>query len=382
MRVLVVTPSYPRFRGDYHGRFIQDLCCRLAENGLDINVLTPRTRTYKAYKSAFDVTRFPFLPSKRMEFLPERTMTHAPLRHLIQLPPYLTSAYLHLIAEQTDIVHAHLAIPLGYVATLSPRHTPLVVTCHGSDCTLPYENSLYRPFMLRTLRKASKVVAVSRFIRDLAVRLGALQEKVKVVYLGVDTTMFRPATDKAFVRRKYGIPANHIVVGALGRLVPEKRVEDIIRAATIVSGKIDAYFVVGGDGPDRPRLENLAKRLGVRNVSFIGEVADAVSFHQICDIFVLASVREGLSISLQEAMATGCVPVAVDGLGCPELVREGVNGFLFGPRDAEGMAEKILRAASNPGLGRKARETIEEGFDMRKNAMRYVEIYYEVLSGR
>lgn len=382
MKVLVVTPSYPRFRGDYHGRFIQDLCRRLAEHGLDIKVLTPRTRTLEAYHSDFDVTRFPFLPSRRMELLPERTMTHAPLRHLIQLPPYLASAYLHLIAEQTDIVHAHLAIPLGYVATLSPRHTPLVVTCHGSDCTLPYENPLYRPFMLRTLRKADKVVAVSRFIRDLAVRLGAPKKRVEVVYLGVDTTMFRPATDKAFMRRKYGMPANHVVVGALGRLVPEKRVEDMIRAATIVSGKIDAHFVVGGDGPDRPRLENLVKRLGVKNISFIGEVADAAGFHQICDIFVLASLREGLSISLQEAMATGCVPVAVDGLGCPELVREGENGYLFEPRDAGGMAEKILKAASNPGLGRRARETIEEGFDMRKNAMRYVEIYHEVLSSR
>ncbi|MCW3991463.1 MAG: glycosyltransferase family 4 protein [Candidatus Bathyarchaeota archaeon] len=380
MRVLIATPSYPRFEGDFHGRFIHDVCCRLTDMGIEIAVLAPRTRSLRTFHPGFRVKRFPFLPSQRMELLPERTMKDAPLNHLIQLPPYLTSAYLHITAEETDIIHSHLAIPMGFLATFTPRHTPLIVTCHGSDCTLPFTKPFYRPFIRHTLRKTGRIVAVSNFIKRLAVRLGAPAERVEVIYQGIDTSKFRPSREKESLREKMGIPSDLLVVGTLGRLVPEKRVDDIIRAAASVSEKVDAHFVVGGDGPHRPYLENLAARLGVRNISFLGEVADAARFHQVCDVFILASVREGLSTALQEAMATGCVPVAVNGFGCPELVREGENGYIFEPRDVEGLAEKTLQAASNPGLGRRARETIREGFEIEKNVMKYVELYRELLS--
>jgi len=104
--------------------------------------------------------------------------------------------------------------------------------------------------------------------------------------------------------------------------------------------------------------------------------------HQTCDVFVLSSAREGLSVSLQEAMAVGCVPVVVNGLGCPEIVRDSGNGYLYRSGDVGDLKEKILRAASDLTLGLKARETIEERFDIGKNARRYVELYREVLSGR
>jgi glycosyltransferase involved in cell wall biosynthesis len=382
LRVLVATPSYPRFKGDYHGRFIQDLCRELARNGVELKVLAPRSRTLGARSSEFEVERFPFLPSSRMEFLPERTMKGAPLKHLAQLPPYLLSAYIHMVAEEADIVHAHFAIPLGFLAALSPKNTPLVVTCHGSDCTLPLTNPVYRPFAKHALRNAEKVVAVSDFISGIVVDLGAPPEKVETIYLGVDTKRFRPPTDRAPLKEKQGIPRDLIVVGTLGRLVPEKRVEDLIRGSAAVSDEIDVHFLVGGDGPSRPRLEGLARELGVENISFLGVVDDPVGFHQTCDVFVLSSVREGLSVSLQEAMAAGCVPVAVNDLGCPEIVTNGENGYLYRPGNMGDLKAKILRAASDLTLGLKARETIEERFDIGKNARRYVELYREVLSGR
>jgi glycosyltransferase involved in cell wall biosynthesis len=201
---------------------------------------------------------------------------------------------------------------------------------------------------------------------------------VEVIHTGVDTGRFRPdgrpCTGERSIKRGAGI-----VVGTLGRLVPEKRVEDLLRAASIVSGKIDARFLVGGEGPRRPALERMAWELGLRNVTFLGEVWDAPAFHRMCDVFVLASVREGLSVSLQEAMATGCVPVAVRSFGCDEIVSDGVNGYTFHPRDHGELAERILMAAETPSMGRRARETILESFDSRKNVSRYVEVYEELL---
>jgi len=255
-----------------------------------------------------------------------------------------------------------------------------VVTCHGSDCTLPLTKPAYRPLVKHALRKADRVVAVSKFIRGLALRLGAPPENVEVIYLGVDAEKFTPTANRDALREDAGVPPDRIVVGTLGRLVPEKRVEDLIRAASMISRRVDAFFVVGGDGPHRAYLERLSRRLKVENIRFLGEIRDAPRFHRLCDVFVLASVREGLSISLQEAMATGCVPVAVNGYGCPELVRDGENGYLFEPMDIEGLAEKVLKAANSLDLGRRARATILERFDMNRNVLKYVELYEELAS--
>jgi len=314
-----------------------------------------------------------------MELLAERTMKDAPVHHLAQLPLYMVSAYLHLVAGRVDVVHAHLAIPLGVPASLTPGRKPLVVTCHGSDCTLPLTRPLYRPFTRFVLRRAERVVAVSHYIEDLAIRLGAAPEKTEVIYLGVNTSKFRPSEDKAPLRAEMGIPEDIILVGTLGRLVPEKRVEDTMAAVAMVSEELDVHLLVGGDGPDRGRLEALASRLGMDGVTFLGRVADAARFHRLCDVFVLSSVSEGLSVSLQEAMASGCVPVAVNGFGCPELVRDGENGYLFEPGDVDDLADKLLLAADNLGVGSRARATILQRFDINVNAARYVELYNDVV---
>ena len=381
MKVLAVTSSFPRYEGDYYGSFIYDLCRKLAERGIEVNVLAPRSRSTE-HLDGLDVRRFPFMPSKRLETLPERTLKHATLADLIQLPSYLVSAYLQMVGESVDIVHAHFSIPLGFLAALSPRSAPLVITCHGSDCALPIDRPACRPFVECALRRADRVVAVSQFIKGLALRLGAPEERVEVIYLGVNPEKFKPESNRKELREALGVPDDRLIVGTLGRLVPEKRVEDFIRAAALVNRKIDALFIVGGEGSRRPYLERLVEELNVGNVRFLGEVRDAVRFHQLCDIFVLTSVREGLSISLQEAMAAGCVPVAVNGYGCPELIRDGENGYLFEPMDIKGLAEKVLNAASTLGMGRKARATILENFNMNKNVVKYVELYRELISDR
>ena len=373
-----MTSSFPRYEGDYYGNFVQNQCLRLAEAGVDITVLAPRTRSSRKVSGKLKIVRFPFMPSKRLEVLPEQTLKHASPIELMQLPPYLCSAYLHMVGQSADIVQAHLAIPMGFLASLSPRKAPLVVTCHGGDCLLPLANPVYRPFVKRALRKADRVVAVSAFIRNLAVRLGAPEERVEVIYLGVDSERFRPAPDRNALREALGIPTDRLVVGTLRRLVPEKRVEDFIRAAVRIQGEVDCFFVVGGEGFHRPYLERLSRELGLTDMMFLGRVADASLFHRLCDVFVLTSVGEGLSMSLQEAMATGCVPVAVDGFGCPEVITDGVNGYLFRPRDVVGLTEKVLQAASNLYLGRMARETIVRRFSPDEGVRRYLDLYREL----
>lgn len=380
LKILMPTSSFPRYEEDYYGNFISNLAGCISRKGLEVTILAPRSRSTTDSYRRTDVRHFPFLPSKKFETIPEKSLRYAAINELPQLPTYIASAYIHILRLPADIVHAHFAIPMGFIAALSSRRKPLMVTCHGSDCTLPYMNPVFRPFTAYALRKADKVVAVSQFIRSLAMKLGAPLKKVEVIYQGVDTSKFKPHGGRLSLREKFRVPADHIVIGTLGRLVPKKRIDDMIKAAKFVSEKIDAYFLVGGEGFHRPYLEKLAREMS--NFRFLGEIKDPVSFHQLLDIFVLPSVREGLSISLQEAMSTGCVPVAVNGFGCPELVEEEVNGYLFKPRDVEGLTKKILEAASNLQMGAKARDTVIRRFDLEENSEKYVELYYELLSDR
>lgn len=368
MKVLVVTPSYPRYEGDYHGAFIDALNQHISKK-INIKVLAPRTRTQKEYATDFPVKRFAYLPSQRMEWLAEQTMKNAPIHHLVQLPAYMTSAYLNIIKERTDLIHTHFAIPLGYLAAINPTRTPQIVTCHGSDITLPYEKQIYRPFTKYVLKKTRKTITVSNYIRTLAIRLGSDPQKTETVYLGVDTKKFKPGKKDT----------NTITIGTLGRMIPEKRIEDILESMRVLEGKLDCRLLIGGDGPHLSFLKELAKKMGLINVRFLGRVHDAQMFLGSCDLFVLASTREGLSISLQEAMSAGCVPVAVNGYGCDELISSGVNGFLFKPRDVESLVCSIVEASVNLRYGRHARETVVRDFNMEKNAGRYVEIYHEVV---
>ena len=373
-RALVVTPCYPRFPGDYHGGFVRDLCLRLAARGVELEVLAPRSRTIGAQDAPYRVRRFPYLPLQRLELLPEATMKGAPLGRLVQLPPYLASAFLHIAGIRPSLIHSHIAIPLGFVSALAPVDAPRIVTCHGSDCTLPLDNPAYLPFTRHALRKADAVVAVSNYVGGLAKRLGA--KRVETIYLGVDTRRFRPPPSRRRLRSEMGLPPDALIVGTLGRLVPEKSIVDLIDAARIVGSRMDSVFLIGGDGPERQRLERRAK--GLRNIVFTGAVHDAPRFHALLDVFALPSSREGLSLSLQEAMAAGCVPVAARGQGSEEVVADSVNGFFHRPGDPMDLAGKIMEASRNLGLGPKARDTIVNGFDAERGADRYAELYREL----
>jgi glycosyltransferase involved in cell wall biosynthesis len=380
LRVLTATSSFPRFAGDYHGKYVFDLSRRLVQLGAEITVLAPRSRSTD--DELPKLKRFRFMPSKKLEKLPEQTLKRASFEDSLQLPFYLGAAFFNIVRERADLVHAHFAIPMGFISALNPKKVPLLITCHGSDCTLPFDAHLYSPFVQFALRKAGRVVAVSKFIRGLALKLGAGHEKTEVVYMGVDTDKFKPPVNKAKLRRELGMPNNEIIIGSLGRLVAEKSVEDLIRAAPTIEKKIDAHFVIGGEGPQRSNLEKLAKALQVRNIQFLGEVRDPAKFLQMCDVYVLTSVREGLSVSLQEAMATGVVPVAVNGFGCPEVIDDCVDGFLFNRTDVEDLTRKILDATNNLKIGVKSREKIVESFNIDRSASRYIEIYDEIISQR
>lgn len=364
-KVTVLTPSFPRYPGDYHGVFIEGLCDQLAKH-VALEVIAPRTRTMKPKQHEYSVLRFPYMPDSRMEYIAEATMKNAPTHILAALPLYLASAYLHLIKSRADLIHTHLAIPMGFLGAFNPRGTSQLITCHGSDITYPIEKPYLRSFLKQTLRRADYVVAVSRYIEKLAVKLGANPARTETIYLGVDLKRFHP-TEK----RK------ELTIGTLGRLVREKNIHELLYAVKELRDKIDIRVRIGGDGPDQYRLIKLAEKLQL-DVEFTGRVYDPVEFHRSLDVFVLTSTREGLSMSLQEAMACAACPVTVNTASSREIIEEGVNGYLYDSGDHEMLCTRILDAVNRGELAQSARETIETRFNSETATRRYLQLYEEL----
>ena len=365
-QVSVLTPSFPRYEGDYHGSFIKSLCDELA-NDVDIRVIAPRSRTMGEVTLSYPVKRFAYMPNSRMEYIAEGTIKNAPRNVLVELPFYLLSAYTNTILSKSNLIHTHLAIPLGLVGTNNPKKTPHIITCHGSDITYPVDKSVYKPFLRHVLRKADYIVAVSNFIKKQAIHIGANPDKIETVYLGVDVDKFK------LVAKNNDIP----VIGTLARLVPEKNIEEILHAAKLLQRFIDFRLKIGGDGPELVNLKRISNRLGVK-AEFTGRVTDPVSFHQSLDVFILASNREGLSISLQEAMSCGTVPVTVKGNGCIELVRDGYNGFLYESGNLNMLVDKIIEAVEDRDMFQRARKTIVKKFDNKITSKRYLQLYSDL----
>lgn len=207
----------------------------------------------------------------------------------------------------------------------------------------------------RTLARASDVlVAVSPEVRDELVELGvAPSEKFVVIRLGIplEERLGDPTADSDY-RRPYGIPSDAFVVGWVGRMTGVKDTSSVVEIVRAVRERgVNAVLCMVGDGPDRMRLEQLAHELGIaRYCYFVGYQSDVAGYYRLFDAFLLPSVTEGTPVSAIESLASGTPVVANRVGGVPDVVRDGVDGFLVEPGDTDGAAARLATLAADPEL--------------------------------
>ena len=191
-------------------------------------------------------------------------------------------------------------------------------------------------------------------MRDELVEHGvAPTEKFAVIRLGIPLDeRLGDASAELDYRRLYGIGEDAFVVGWVGRMTGVKdtgAVLEIVR--TTRERGVDAVLCMVGDGPDRERLEQLAHDLGIaRSTFFVGYQEDVAGYYRLFDAFLLPSVNEGTPVSAIEALASGTPVVATRVGGVPDVVRDGVDGFLVEPGDTEAAAERLAELARDPAL--------------------------------
>jgi 2-deoxystreptamine N-acetyl-D-glucosaminyltransferase/2-deoxystreptamine glucosyltransferase len=309
MRVVVLTSSYPRFDGDYAGRFVADAVERLRARGVDVAVLAPG-RGFRDFGLAYgggivgNLHRRPWAA-----------------------PPALASVVrsLRSAARDADLVHAHW-LAGGMVASLGGK--PYVVTLHGTGSSGLLDEldppTVVVPVARAVLRRAGGVAAVSSPLAASARRLGA--RHVAVVPNGID------------VPAGVGEEAVPLEVLYVGRLAPEKGVDDLLAASRGLN------LVVAGDGPLRSRVPDA--------LGFVPH-GELQPLYARAAVVVCPSRSEGFGLACAEAMAHGRAVIATRVGGLPDLVRDGETGLLVPPRDPTALRAAIDRLLADPALRRR-----------------------------
>jgi glycosyltransferase involved in cell wall biosynthesis len=280
-----------------------------------------------------------------------------------------------------DVIHCHGIKPNLYAYLAARDDIALVSTCHlwVFDSTKDWVISALERCMLHGV---DRVVAVSDHIIPQLRRFGV---RAEIIYNGIDLEPFRnPPSDLRQGMGWYGRP----VIGAIGRLAPQKGLKYLLQAAPrVLQDNPDALFVFVGDGPERQSLEADARTLGIQDaVSFLGVREDIPAILASIDVLAMPSLSEGLPMALLEAMASSRAVVA-SGVGAiPHVIEDKVNGIILAPGDVRGLETALLNLLKSRELrvtfGNNARETVESRFSAASMAKQYLDVYREAIDSK
>ena len=217
----------------------------------------------------------------------------------------------------------------------------------------------------------------------LAEHEGCPAAKVRVIPNGVDIERFRPLEPEAALRGELGLAPEAPVAAIVAALRPEKNHELFLRAAAQVREKVpNARFLIIGDGERRAALEALTVELQLGDaVQFLGTRSDVPEVLALTHVLVLSSHMEANPVSILEALACGKPVVATRVGSIPETVKEGVNGYLVAPGDAEQLADRIGALLADRGLARQFGAAGRELVVRQWSLERMVEGYQDLIAG-
>jgi glycosyltransferase involved in cell wall biosynthesis len=288
-------------------------------------------------------------------------------------------------SKKLDVLHTHgyKADIYGYLAARrSP--IPIIATCH---------NWTHPTFAVRTyefldaffLRRFDRVVAVSESIAREARQAGIHPDAITTIDNGIDLSPFSNAQPSLKCSQDNN---GELLIGTAGRLVELKGLTYFLQAAQMILREFpNVRFVIVGEGPERARLEQLARDSGIADrLLFTGSRPDMADVYVSLDIFVLASIDEGMPMVILEALASGRAVVATNVGAVSKLVESGKTGVLVPPRDATRLAAAIRDMIKSPVLreqmGRNGQSRVREEFSSEVMTRKYLEVYREVLQTR
>lgn len=288
-----------------------------------------------------------------------------------------------------DIIHCHFGangLRAALLRKIGIFQGKLITTFHGSDITTTLQRKGDR-FYNQLFSTADLLLPVSERWKQKLAELGCDQKKIIVHRMGIDCKTF-----SYIPRQPQPDGQTHLITVA--RLVEKKGIEYGIRAVAKLSQvNQNIKYNIVGDGPLRENLLQLIQELDVGEiVKLLGwkQQEEVVETLNSANILLAPSVtskdgdQEGIPVSMMEAMAMGLPVVSTQHSGIPELVQNGISGFLVPERDVDGLAEKLSYLIEHPEvwpiMGRAGRTHVEEYYNNDKLGDRLVEIYHGLLT--
>jgi glycosyltransferase involved in cell wall biosynthesis len=255
------------------------------------------------------------------------------------------------------VLHAHFTLPGGLIGAITRKitSTPLIVTVHGYDTTcirnIGYGlicNPFLRKIVKKTLNGTNKIIAVSNSVKKRINQLGVKDDKLRVIYNGIDLKKFclsNEIIEKSKILKDNKNWTNKRILLNVGSLVPVKGQRYLIEAMRdVIKEFSDSILLICGDGPLKGALHELVINFELQDyVKFMGTIQpkDILLYYAIADVFLLSSIMEGHPISLLEAMAYSKPIVATKVGGIPETIKTQRNGLLVEKQSPKKLAEAI-----------------------------------------
>jgi L-malate glycosyltransferase len=376
IRMKIGITCYPTYGGS--GVVATELGLELAARGHDVH--------FVSYAVPVRMTE----ASERLHFHEVEVMNYPLFDH----PPYTlalaTMMYNVAVNESLDLLHVHYAIPhsvSAYLARamLASRKLPFVTTLHGTDITLVGADRSYLPITRFSIEQSDAVTAISEYLRKVTLEEFEIRRPVEHIPNFVNCDVFRPAEDD--LRRREFAADHEKVLVHLSNFRPVKRIPDVVEVFDRVRRKIPAKLLMIGDGPERTTAEWMVRDKGLsRDVIFLGKQNQVQELLNCGDVLLLPSDLESFGLAALESMACGVPAVCSRVGGVPEVITDGVEGFLVAPRDVDTMAERALEILSSPErreqMGKAARQRALTQFCSDKIIPRYEELYRRVLDGK
>ncbi|MFT5142446.1 MAG: N-acetyl-alpha-D-glucosaminyl L-malate synthase BshA [Rhodothermales bacterium] len=313
---------------------------------------------------------------------------------LFEYPPYtlnLTSKLVDVVRyEKLDVLHMHYAIPHATSAVLARQilakegiHIPIVTTLHGTDITIVGQDPSFAPVVAYSINESDGVTAVSEYLKLETANCCDVCTDIKVIPNFIDTVRFRRQMKDHF--KQALCPNGEKVLVHVSNFRPVKRATEVVRVFDRLRKEGHAIkLLLVGDGPDRIPCEHLARELGVvEDIRFLGKQEPVEEILSIADVFLMPSGSETFGLAALEAMACGVPVVATDIGGLPELIVEGVTGFMTPLGDLDGMTDRVRALLLNEELHAKmaqaSRARAVDVFDVERIIPAYEQHYREVM---
>jgi glycosyltransferase involved in cell wall biosynthesis len=370
LRILQINKLYSPWIGGVE-KVVQDIAENLGQK-TDVKVLvcTPKGKGYKKVVNGVEV----FYAGSLGIYL------STPISFSF---PFL----LRGLSSDRDILHFHLPFPLGVIAYLLARpRGKLVIWWHSDIVRQKKTLVLFKPFLIRFLKKADKIITATAQNIENSVFLRRFKDKCEVIPFGISTKQFQlnDGIKKKVenIHKEYG-PR---IVLFVGRLIYYKGIQFLVQAMR----NVDAKLLIIGEGPLKYSMTNLARELSIENkIIFLGKVdsQDLPAYYHACKVFVLPSVvkTEAFGIVQLEAMACGkpVVNTAIPS-GIPYVSIDKKTGITIPPGDINSLAEAINTLLDNEILrekyGRQALIRVQNYFTMEKMIEKVYQVYNTLLS--